>query len=425
MIYVSIDTNIYVNILTEVMANDNAEENDIPSQLGDLNLLCKKGAVTLLIPEVVKLELQKSNSKFEEDYKRAYSKLIDYIDKYSEGSWSEIREVKRKVIDLIEGEQDNKVCYWEEEYAKLMNFFGNGYIQHIELIPDTICKTYKNKIAGLITDSQLNDALIIESIHCYLKQQEMNDDDLLFFITGDKKDFFIKGDIAGFNILKDKFQIPDCKVYGLYNLKQLYKYINTNFDVELPKEEIETKWSEFEKRYPDWDLEDDEVRKEYITIEKDINLMINKLFESKLQDLPKEIIDIRKRVLDEIETILLKCRNMMSWGDRSELKLYLWLNSRYEINLYSSKLSDLFLIRDSLQEYLNVHENMDEEILEGHDWKKCSKCDKTFVYQADYTNIEEDKDTKDIICPYCGTINGSIITDGLINTYKSEELLFI
>ncbi|MBU5439856.1 hypothetical protein KQI42_17715 [Tissierella sp. MSJ-40] len=139
MIYVSIDTNVYVNLLTEVMANDNVEENDTPSQLEDLNLLCKQGVVTLLIPEVVKLELQKSNSKLEEDYKREYSKLVDYIDKYSESSWSEIRGVKKKIIDLIEEEQDNKVYYWEEEYAKLMNFFGNEYIQHIELTPDAKC----------------------------------------------------------------------------------------------------------------------------------------------------------------------------------------------------------------------------------------------------------------------------------------------
>ena len=58
MIYVSIDTNVYVNLLTEVLANDNAEEKDIPSELEELNLLCKEGVVTLLIPEVVKLELK-------------------------------------------------------------------------------------------------------------------------------------------------------------------------------------------------------------------------------------------------------------------------------------------------------------------------------------------------------------------------------
>lgn len=425
MIYVSIDTNVYVNLLTEVLVNDNAEINAIPSQLEDLNLLCREGVVTLLMPEVVKLELHKSNSKVEEDYKREYSKLINYIDKYSESPWSEIREVKKKVIDLIEAEQDNKVCYWKEEYAKLMKFFTNKYIQYIELTPDVICQVYKKKIAGLITDSQLNDALIIESIHYYFKQQEIDDEDLLLFITEDKKDFFVKGDLAGFKTLKDKFQNPEYKAYGLYNLKQLYKYINANFDVEVPEREIKTKWSDFEKRHPDWDLDNEEVRKEYIDIEEDINLMINNLFERKLQDLPKDIVDIRKRVLDEIENILVKCRNMMSWSDRSELKLYRWLNSRYEINLYSSKLSDLFLIRDSLQEYLNVHEKMDEEMLEGYDWKSCSECDKTFVYQIDYTNIEVDKNAKDINCPYCGTINGEMITDGLINTYSSEELLFL
>ena len=367
MIYVSIDTNVYINLLTEVMTNDNVEENDIPSQLEDLNLLCKKGIVTLLIPEVVKLELQKFNSKVEEDYRNEYSKLINYIDKYSKSSWSEIRGVKNKIIDLIEEEQNNKVYYCEEEYAKLMVFFENDYIEHVELTSDAICKAYKKKISGLITDSQLNDALIIESIHGYFKQQEMDDNDLVLFISGDKKDFFVKGDRAGFKVLKDKFKISNHEVYGLYNLKQLYKYINANFDVQLPEGEIETKWSEFEKKYPDWDFENDGVREEYTRIEENINVMINELFERKLQDLPKEIIDIRKRVLGEIENILLKCRDMISWDDKSELRLYRWLNSRAEINLYSSKLSDLFLIRENLQEYLSVHEKMDEEILEGDD----------------------------------------------------------
>ena len=424
MIYVCIDTNVYINLLTEVMDTDDTGQNDAPTQLDDLNLLCKEGVVTVLIPEVVKLELQRANNKFEVDCKREYSKLIDYIDKYSTNLWSEIRGVGKKIITLIEDEQDKKIHYWINEYSKLMTFFAKDYIQHIELNPDIICESYKKKVAGLITDSQINDAIIIESIHYYFRQQIWNDD-LLFFITGDKKDFFAMGEVAGFNILKSKFKIPNSKLYGLYNLKQLYKYINANFDVGLPKEEIETKWSEFEKRYPEWDFEDDEVREEYCNIEKDINLMINKLFESKLQDLPKDIIDIRKRVLNEIETILLKCRNMVSWDNRSELKLYQWLNSRSEINLYSSKLSDLFLIRDNLQEYLKVHEKMDEEILEGHDWKKCCKCNKTFVYQVNDMNVQGGKDSEGIICPYCNATNGSIITDGFINTYKAEEILQI
>jgi len=87
--------------------------------------------------------------------------------------------------------------------------------------------------------------------------------------------------------------------------------------------------------------------------------------------------------LTEIEIILEKCRSKISWNDRSEIKLYLWLNNRYEINLYYSKLSNLFLIRNNLEEYLKLHEEMDKDILEGCEWKMCSKCGKVFIYNVD------------------------------------------
>jgi len=48
----------------------------------------------------------------------------------------------------------------------------------------------------------MNDALIIESIYSYLKKKEWSNNDIFFLITGDKKDFFTKGGVAGFNILK-------------------------------------------------------------------------------------------------------------------------------------------------------------------------------------------------------------------------------
>jgi len=372
MIYICIDTNVYIHILTEVIENNDKEHNDAPIQLEELNILSQKGIIKLLVPEVVKLELQKANNKAEEDYKRDYSILIDTIDKAAAKLWNEIRDSRNKIISLTEEEQNKKISYWNNEYKRLITFFEKDYIQTIELTPDIICEGYKKKIADLITDSQMNDALIIESVYSYLKKKDWGNDDLLFFITGDKKDFFSKGEVAGFQILKKKFEMPIKRVYGLHSLKQLYKYIDANYEVNLNSVDLETRWEEFNKKYPEWNFENDEAIEEHNKIEKDINVTINNLFEKKLQDLPEEIQNIRKRVLAEIEIILEKCRRKISWDDRSELKLYQWLNYRDEINLYSSKLSDLFLIRDNLKEYLKVHEDMDKDMLDGYDWEMCS-----------------------------------------------------
>lgn len=424
MIYICIDTNVYIHILTEVMDDNDREQKDAPNQLDELNLLSRAGVVKVLIPEVIKLELQKTNNKVEADFKRDYSKLIDIIDKAVVELWNEIQDIGKKIIVLTEEEQNKKISYWNNEYKKLMTFFENEYIETIELTPNIICSSYKKKIADVITDSQMNDALIIESVYSYLKKQQWNEGDLLFFITGDKKDFFTKGEVAGFNILKKKFKIHDYRVYGLYSLKQLYKYINASFEVNLPSIEVETRWEEFERKYPEWDFENGEAMEEYNNIEEDINVAINNLFNNKLQDLPEDVRNIRKRILLEIETILEKCRSKISWDAKSQSKLYQWLYNRYEINLYSSKLSDLFLIRDNLQEYLKVHKEMDSDILEGHDWKTCCKCGKAFIYEVNEMNVQGGKDTG-VICPYCNTENGSIVADGIINTYRTEEVLEI
>lgn len=425
MIYICIDTNVYIHILTEVIDDSDKEHNDVPTQLEELNILSQKGVITLLVPEVVKLEIQKANNMAEENYRRDYSILIDEIDKTAAKLWNEIRDSKNKIISLTEEEQNKKISYWNTEYKKLITFFEKDYIKIIELTPDIICEGYKKKIADLITDSQMNDALIIESVYSHLKKMKWSNNDILFFITGDKKDFFIKGEVAGFNILKKKFEMPIERVYGLYSLKQLYKYINANYEVNLNLIDLRTRWEEFNKKYPEWDFEDDEAINEHDKIEEDINIAINNLFESKLKDLPEEIRNIRKRVLTEIEIILEQCRSKISWNDRSELKLYLWLNNRYEINLYSSKLSDLFLIRDNLEEYLKLHEEMDKDMLEGYEWKMCSKCGKVFIYNVDEMNIPEDMVRKKIICPYCNIENGSILTDRIIKAYKTEEILEI
>ena len=58
----------------------------------------------MLVPAVVKLEMQNANNKAEENYRRDFSILIDTIYKVAAKLWNEICDSKNKIISLTEEE---------------------------------------------------------------------------------------------------------------------------------------------------------------------------------------------------------------------------------------------------------------------------------------------------------------------------------
>lgn len=158
--------------------------------------------------------------------------------------------------------------------------------------------------------------------------------------------------------MNKKFTNIKYNVIGLYNLQQLHEYINFKFDIETT-EEIKKKYEHFNDEYQEADFGNDEVSEKFNNVERENNETINKIFREKAVNAPVYLQDIRKRLLDEIMDVLRKCRHTVSWGDRSELKLYQWLDDRDEDQIPSSKLSELFIIKDSLKKYLQVHIEMD------------------------------------------------------------------
>ena len=218
------------------------------------------------------------------------------------------------------------------------------------------------KICGEITEFQTNDAYIIDSIYNYCNQKHLDDCDEIILITQNKKDFFESQKTLKLYKLKQKFVDTKYNVIGLYCLHQLHEYINFKFDIETTKE-IEKKYKQFNNDYPEAVFDNDEVSEKFCKIESENNETINGMFEEKAVNAPVYLQDIRKRLLGEIMDILGKCRQTVSWNDRSELKLYQWLENRNEEQIPSSKLSELFIIKDSLKKYLQVHIEMDSEMV--------------------------------------------------------------
>lgn len=78
------------------------------------------------------------------------------------------------------------------------------------------------------------------------------------------------------------------------------------------------------------------------------------------ENLLEYIKNLRKQLLLDIQELFAKCREKKSWDNRSELKLNQRLEDGQESEIPLSNLSDLFLIKDNIQEYLQVHIDMEK-----------------------------------------------------------------
>ena len=50
----------------------------------------------------------------------------------------------------------------------------------------------------------------------------------------------------------------------------------------------------------------------------------------------------------------------------------------------------------------------------------CKSCEKEFLFQVFDMRVPGGKDREYICCPYCREENGSVITSGWVETYKTE-----
>lgn len=355
MIYVCFDTNIYVRLLTSLEEKNLELSSDNSNPIiEEFRILSSSKVVKILLPEVIELEIKKHNATFKNDYIENYNKLVSSISEIVDIMWNEVRDIKKVLLRTIDEVRDKKICHWESLYKILESFFNSNDVDRIELTPDIICITEKRRISGMISQSKTNDSYIIDSIYSYADNNHICMDDVIYLITENKHDFFDNNHENGEYHLKECFLNDKYKVIGLCSLDQYNKHINLNIDVSLPKN-FDTS---FEKRQ---DFDGDEYINEFCDYEEKVQNEINRIFEGKMKTYPEYLQNIRIKMLDDISVLLKKCRGTKSWDDRSELKLYLWLENRTENEIPATKLSDLVLIKDNLQEYLEVHLKMDQE----------------------------------------------------------------
>jgi hypothetical protein len=80
-------------------------------------------------------------------------------------------------------------------------------------------------------------------------------------------------------------------------------------------------------------------------------------------DTEYEKMEKRSSILCDITSLLAACRRTKSWDNRSELKLYSWLDGHSEDEIVEEDIQELEIIRKSVIEYLQIHIDMDRQLM--------------------------------------------------------------
>jgi len=78
-----------------------------------------------------------------------------------------------------------------------------------------------------------------------------------------------------------------------------------------------------------------------------------------LPTLPPDIVQQRKELIERAQLLLAEPRRCRSWDDKSELKLWNWIEHVPEAMIPYTSLPNLLRIADSLEEHLEIHRQMD------------------------------------------------------------------
>lgn len=81
-------------------------------------------------------------------------------------------------------------------------------------------------------------------------------------------------------------------------------------------------------------------------------------------DTEYEKMEKRSSIFCDITSLLAACRRTKSWDNRSELKLYTWLDGHSEDEIAEEDIPALETIRKSVIEYLQIHIDMDRQLMD-------------------------------------------------------------
>jgi len=244
-VYVFLDTNILIRTITQGMPGCEIESWE------ELKSLAEKNKVTLLVPEVVLLEVEKQWSSLGDDLARKYDEAHKKIQEQLKGLWTEARDLADSVLAHVADQKDKKAKLVYDHHAKVEEFLTSTHVKQIALTPEIWLRANKRKLAGRLKSPEnvsIGDACIIDSLVTFFEQQGLGGATLLF-CSENTNDFAVELEKE-----KRKFALHPRVTKGLppteyfVELKSLVKFIRERKEVHEPNELDLSEALEREKR---------------------------------------------------------------------------------------------------------------------------------------------------------------------------------
>lgn len=363
--HVFVDANIFIRVATQGRPGCERERFD------ELRLLVEEHAFTLLVPEVVHLEVIKEFRSLTQIMESNCDKLNNDINKATKGIWSEIDSLRSNIQSVIKDWKQKRIAECHEFSNLIGEFLQSEFVTKIPLTPEIMVAAKRRQILGKMPNckkSSDQDALIVETLASYFSQQNTNS--LLLFCTENTSDFALaenpgKEDCR--HVLHPDIQetLPTCQFST--SLESLLS-ITTGFE-QFPDPTNDEIKAAAAYRDMHEDVDDDQFVAVHQSLKEAINKECVRLFCDKVQPLlPNELKLLRTSFANEIQQLLAHCRHCQSWSDRSEDKLAGWIEYVDEAMIPYTSLPRKLRLKRSLQRLFLIHQDMgDNEFAAGNE----------------------------------------------------------
>lgn len=361
MYYAFIDSNIFIRVMSQGKPGCDRE------LFERLRVLITCDALTLVIPEIVLLELKGQMYTLSENLKQSFGDLKKAIN--TTLVWSEIEDAKHFILQQIDLLRDEKLQRWQQTCKEVFELLNSQNVSSIPYNAEIMCRAQKRVISRGMpkTSSRVNqDAAIVESLVVYFSSIQVPQP-ILLFCSENHSDFAIK---VKQHESKDRvFALhPDLakdlpKAHFFTQLEDLLQ-LDKGYE-SLPQrpndEEIKEAMERRDKLGSECNLDIDvEGYDEYMQAVEHLEGLIktrvaNQYTTEVIPILPKEFRAKREDMVKRIQNLLEQCRQCKSWDDRSELKLFEWIEYIPEDMIPYTSLSNFFKIEINLQRYLYIH----------------------------------------------------------------------
>ncbi|MCI0458359.1 MAG: PIN domain-containing protein [Gemmataceae bacterium] len=178
MKYLVIDTNIWVRVISQGRPGCEI------THLDDLRRLVEESKITLLLPEVVQLELGKHWRSFTETVEIEIGKLEKELDSLLRKQfWTEIEDVQKSLREFLAEQKAKKISAASERFQKVQSLLASPKIIILPFTPDIHFRGRKRLMAGRMPKPENrahSDACILESLAVFFEHSQKDEHELCF-----------------------------------------------------------------------------------------------------------------------------------------------------------------------------------------------------------------------------------------------------